>query len=114
MARTLYFLPLPLLLCLSPFAATAVQSHRSHLPAQQQQEPPDEPGLRQQRGLARKLNKKRQEALQRDTDKLLQLATELKEYVDKSNENLLSVDVIKKSDEIEKLAHSVKDKMKGF
>jgi hypothetical protein len=36
----------------------------------------------------------------------------LKEYVDKSNENILSMDVIKKADEIEKFAHSVKEKMK--
>ena len=114
MARTPYLLPLSLLLCLSPFAAPAAQSHRVHLPAQQQQEQPDEPGLKQQRELAKKFNKKRQEALKRDADKLLQLATELKEYVDKSNENLLSVDVIRKSEEIEHLAHSVKDKMKGF
>ena len=31
----------------------------------------------------------------------------------KTNENMLSMDVVKKADEIEKLAHSVKDKMKG-
>ena len=36
-----------------------------------------------------------------------------KDYVDKSNENVLSLDVVKKAEEIEKLAHSVKDKMKG-
>jgi len=51
--------------------------------------------------------------LKSDTDKLLKLAVELKDYVDKSNENVLSVDVLKKADEIERLAHSVKDKMKG-
>jgi len=33
--------------------------------------------------------------------------------VDKTNEGTLSVDVVKKAEEIEKLAHSVKDKMKG-
>ena len=59
------------------------------------------------------LNKQRQANLQKDTDRLLKLATELKECVDKSNEHTLSLDVIKKADEIEKLAKSVKDKMKG-
>lgn len=59
------------------------------------------------------LNKQRQTNLQKDTDRLLKLATELKESVDKSNEHTLSLDVIKKADEIEKLAKSVKDKMKG-
>jgi hypothetical protein len=37
----------------------------------------------------------------------------LKQYVDKSNENTLSLDVVKKAEEIEKLARSVKDKMKA-
>ena len=45
--------------------------------------------------------------------RLLKLSTELKDYVDKSNENILSLDVIKKADEIEKLAHSVKTRMRG-
>jgi hypothetical protein len=66
------------------------------------------------RELAKKLNQQRQETLKRDTDKLLKLTTELKQYVDNSNENLLSVDVVKRAEEIEKLAHSVKEKMKGY
>ena len=63
--------------------------------------------------MAKKANQARQVLLKADTDKLLKLAVELKDYVDKSNENVLSLDVLKKADEIEKLAHSVKDKMKG-
>jgi hypothetical protein len=59
------------------------------------------------------LNKQRQTNLQKDSDRLLQLATELKQYVDKTNEHTLSLDVIKKAEEIEKLARSVKDKMRG-
>jgi hypothetical protein len=54
----------------------------------------------------------RQAALRRDTEKLLSLAAELKENVDKTSPNILSMDVIKKAQEIEKLAKSVKDKMK--
>ena len=63
--------------------------------------------------MAKKANLERQAALKADTDKLVKLAGELKEYVDKSNENMLSINVLKKAEEIEKLAHSVKDKMKG-
>jgi hypothetical protein len=63
--------------------------------------------------MAKKANLQRQAAIKADTDKLLQLAVELKDSVDKSNENLLSLDVLKKAEQIEKLAHSVKDKMKG-
>jgi len=48
-----------------------------------------------------------------DADKLLELATQLKEYVDKTDENMLSLDVIKKAEEIEKLSKSVKEKMKA-
>jgi hypothetical protein len=59
------------------------------------------------------LNKQRQASLQKDTDRLLELATELKQNVDKSNEHTLSLDVIRKAEEIEKLAKQVKDKMKG-
>jgi hypothetical protein len=59
------------------------------------------------------MNLKRQQDLKKDTDKLLDLATQLKQYVDKSNENVLSLNVMKKAEEIEKLAKSVKDKMKG-
>jgi len=57
-------------------------------------------------------NKKRQEDIRKDTDKLFQLATELKAAVDKTNENVLSLDVIRKAEEVEKLAKSVKNKMK--
>jgi hypothetical protein len=63
--------------------------------------------------MAKKANLERHAVLKTDTDKLLKLAVELKDYVDKSNENVLSLEVVKKAEAIEKLAHSVKDKMKG-
>jgi hypothetical protein len=75
--------------------------------------PQDEDRARFEKEQAKKANEERQAQLKRDTDKLLTLATELKQSVDKSNENTLSMDVIKKADEIEKLARSVKEKMKG-
>ena len=76
--------------------------------------PPEEEGRSKlEKEMAKKANQERHADLKRDTDKLLKLATELKEYVDKSNENVLSLNVLKKAEQIEKLAHSVKDKMKG-
>jgi hypothetical protein len=62
--------------------------------------------------MMREANKKRQQDIREDTDKLFQLATELKAAVDKTNENLLSIDVVRKADEVEKLAKKVKEKMK--
>lgn len=67
----------------------------------------------QRHNIAKKQNEQRQAEIKKDTDKLLELATELKQYVDKTNENVLSMDVIKKAEQIEKLAKSVKEKMKG-
>ena len=66
-----------------------------------------------ERDMAKRANHERQLSIQRDTDKLFELANQLKQNVDKSSENMLSMDVIKKAEEIEKLAHSVKEKMKG-
>jgi hypothetical protein len=66
-----------------------------------------------QKEMEKRANAQRQADLKRDTERLLKLSTELKDYVDKTNENVLSVEVIKKADEIEKLAHSVKNKMRG-
>jgi nitric oxide reductase activation protein len=57
--------------------------------------------------------KERYENLKRDSEKLLELATELKQYVDKSGDNVLSLEVIRKCEEIEKLSKSVRTKMKG-
>lgn len=75
----------------------------------------NEPAMpsRIQKEMEKKANLQRQSDLKRDTEKLLKLSTELKEYVDKTNENVMSLDVIKKTEEIEKLAHSVKMKMRG-
>ena len=55
----------------------------------------------------------RQKQLVEDTEKLLALANELKADVGKSTKDTLSLDVVKKADEIEKLAHSVREKMKN-
>jgi hypothetical protein len=51
--------------------------------------------------------------LQSDTEKLVALTAELKQHVDKAGMNFLSMEVIKKAQEIQKLAKSVQDKMKN-
>ena len=118
---------IPIALCSCILFAISVPAQQNHTPsgpppALNQSPPrvdpresggPDQAQERLTREMAKKANVQRQAALKADTDRLLKLAVELKDSVDKSNENLLSVDVLKKAEEIEKLAHSVKDKMKG-
>ncbi len=55
----------------------------------------------------------RRSQLRLDTEKLVALTAELKQHVDKTGVNILSMDVIKKAQEIQKLAKSVQDKMKN-
>ena len=57
-------------------------------------------------------NTERKKELADDSAKLLTLAIALKAEVDKTNKDMLSLNVIRKADEIEKLAHNVKEKMK--
>jgi len=57
-------------------------------------------------------NTERKRQIAEDSAKLLQLATELKAEVDKTTKDTLSLTVIRKADEVERLAHDVKTKMK--
>ena len=105
-------------LCLFLLLPAFAQTPATHqLPSNVSNSPPlidaDDARSRIEIDMAKKAAKERVAALKSDTDKLLKLSIELKSYVDKSDENVLSLDVIRKADAIEKLAHSVKDKMKG-
>src|SRR4029077_20888476 len=61
---------------------------------------------------ARKANEMLQMEIKRDTEKLFQLTTELKDSVDRSDRGVLPADTLKKAEQVEKLAHSVKSKIK--
>jgi hypothetical protein len=61
---------------------------------------------------ARSANLQRLVEIKRDTEKMAQLSAELREYVEKTDQTVMSVDAIKKAELLEKLAHSVKTKMK--
>ena len=105
------------------FCAVAGIAQQASLPARPGSTDPGRPGdsgrnedpfagkIQEQQARSRNID--RQKHIVADTDKLLSLATELKQEVEKSDKNTLSLDVVKKADEIEKLAHSVKEKMKG-
>jgi hypothetical protein len=57
-------------------------------------------------------NGERKKQISEDSTKLLTMAIALKAEVDKTTKDTLSLNVIRKAEEIEKLAHSVKEKMK--
>lgn len=58
-------------------------------------------------------NDDRQKRLVSDTEKLLALATQLHADVAKTDKNVLSLDVVRRAEEIERLARGVKERMKG-
>lgn len=65
-----------------------------------------------QREQAIAANEQRQVEIKRDTEKMAELTQELKEFLDKNQPSVMSVDAIKKAEQIEKLAHNVRSKMK--
>ena len=58
-------------------------------------------------------NRIRQQQLADDTAKLLALATELKAEMDKTSKDTLNMNYVRKAEQIEKLAHQLRDKMKA-
>jgi hypothetical protein len=75
--------------------------------------PNNDPTSEIQNRQAKLRNDERQKRLVADSDKLLELATSLHDDVSKTNKNVLSLDVIKRADEIERLAHAVKERMRS-
>ena len=59
-------------------------------------------------------NAERQKAMVNDANKLLALAAELKQDAAKSNQDSPPPEISKEADQIEKLAKSVRDKMRAF
>lgn len=110
----MFFLILAVVLAISVTSSAGPQNPPIPSPGRQQPPAEDEGTAKMRRDMAKKANTERHEELKRDTDRLLELAQQLKENVDKSSENTLSLDVVKKAEEIEKLAHSVREKMKGY
>ncbi|HET9181259.1 MAG TPA: hypothetical protein VFP59_03925 [Candidatus Angelobacter sp.] len=111
MSRHKRFIPgiLAMAVAATLLPAAAYQGPPRSMP---QQEGPPRSMPQREKEMLKAANKKREEDIRKDTDKLFQLASELKAAVDKTNENVLSLDVIRKADEVEKLAKQVKEKMK--
>jgi hypothetical protein len=76
-------------------------------------EPPDPFAASNAAKMAHMREDERHKRLAADTAKLVELTNELKTEVDKASRDELSLDVVKKAAEIEKLAHDVKERMKS-
>jgi hypothetical protein len=95
----------------TPLPGSTLPSQRPSFEAQAI--PPDPLDATRRREMQKGLDKERNKEIQKETEQLLQLATELKKSVDAAVEgDTLSLQVIKKTDEIEKLAKKVRSKMK--
>jgi hypothetical protein len=69
------------------------------------------PGTQQQ--LERSRQSERQKRMIADTNRLLALAAQLRSDSDKANRDTATVEDVRKVEEIEKLAHNVKERMKN-
>ncbi len=98
-------------------SAASASSQQIHLPPSISQSQgmggvPVTVGSDTQKQQALAASQQRQLEIRRDTDKMAELTQELKDYLLKSDQGVVSVDAIKKAEQIEKLAHSIKSKMK--
>ncbi len=57
-------------------------------------------------------NAERKKQICADSDKLLKMATDLKDELDRTNKDTVSIDTIHKVDAIQKLAKDMKDKLR--
>ena len=106
-----------LVVLLMPATAAVVQLGMPPVPdasqGSPQRRPPTPDEVRRQKELEKLQAKQRYQDIRRDTDQLVALANQLKQEVDAAGQETLSLSVVKKADQIEKLAKSVKQKMKG-
>jgi hypothetical protein len=97
--------------------AASVSAQQIHLPpsvaqSQSMASIPVTIGDAVQKQQAEAANLQRQVEIKRDTEKMFELTQELKDYMQKTGQSVMSVDAIKKAEQIEKLAKIVKSKMK--
>ena len=112
LSLTLFTIPANSQLRAVPASAQQIQKVAAEREATNNGFSSDQHQLLQQELIARAVAD-RQSQLRLDTEKLVALTAELKQHVDKAGANILSMDVIKKAQEIQKLANSVQDKMRN-
>ena len=100
----------------SPTSLGQIEQRSNGLPQQHQPLAPEDPNPMAATNAARLEHLREDERRKRllsDTEKLVQLSTELKADVEKTSKDELSVEVVRKAAELEKLAHDVKERMRG-
>jgi hypothetical protein len=98
----------------SPFPLPTPQQSGGRPPFGQEPDATQDPALRHaQEEAAKKRNIDRQNRLKSNSDRIVQLATELNTAVEPNDKDPTSPAMAKKAEEIEKLAHSVKELMKS-
>lgn len=75
--------------------------------------PPSQAEIEMKQRVQKERAQERFAQVKKDTDRLLDLATQLKKSVDEASDQTLSLDVIRKAEQIEKLAKQVRQKMAG-
>ncbi|HEX4008240.1 MAG TPA: hypothetical protein VHX60_18845 [Acidobacteriaceae bacterium] len=115
------FLAACLAACMAPPASAQNQIQVAPAPGADPNAPPplfattaptDPTQIHMMKAMAKERNVIRQKEIVADTTQLLNLAKQLKEAVDKSSKDQLSLSVVDTAAQIEKLAKSVKDKMR--
>ncbi len=103
--------------CILVGAAGHASAQQIHLPPAVSQSQgmggvPVTPGNETQRQQAIAANHQRQAEIKRDSEKMAELTQQLNNYLQKNSETVMSLDALKKAEQIEKLAKSLRSKMK--
>lgn len=104
---------------LTMLSAVGVASQGKSRPqgSQQSQEPrpaADDPDAMPMKSPTKAILEANEKDIKKNIEKLYQLATDLKAEVEKTDSSqILSLALVKKADEIEKLAHDIKNRAKG-
>ena len=102
----------------TPVAGKApIQQTGSYIPSavNRMPDPNDRDKMQQQQtneNLIETANAQRKKEISADSEKLLKLAADLKDELDKTNKDTLSMSTIHKIDAIDKVVHDLKNKMK--
>lgn len=108
---------LSILVCALLALTGAASAQQIHLPPAVSQgqgmgDVPITQGNEAQRQQALAANAQRQAEIRRDSEKMTELTQELNGYLQKNGNAVMSLDALKKAEQIEKLAKSVRSKMK--